>query len=462
MAAKAQARSTGQAEETAQASPPSPGPLTSRLKGWGRAHRAELLLFAVSYVVLACFSSQRFLRQSAAPHFIYQAQAWLDGRMDIDPQVLPNPEDWACVREEAGEKVRCVPPIRPTDKIYVSFPDFPALVMLPFVAVNGYQFNDTSFGVFVGALAIALFFSLLQLLSSLGESARSRNENLVLALLLGFGTLFFYCAIRGEVWFSAQVMGVALTCLYLRFAVRARRPFWAGVLFSMAVLTRTPLLFAGSFFLVELLCPEKGPRLAQLKASLAAPRRWLPTLGWFVLGMAPLAIAAALYNQVRFGSPADFGHNFLFNNRVNADIDTYGLFNLHYLARNLQAAFLLLPRLSLQPLKLGYSPYGLSLFLTLPILVLLFTPKEKRRLDVALWLSVAVCALPGLLYQNTGYMQFGFRFSLDYTVYLLLLFALGGWSLKNRGVQALLVLGVLVNVWGAVAFHGYTEYVRHW
>lgn len=429
---------------------------------WMKAHRTELALFAVSYLILASFSAQRFLRQSAAPHFIYQAKAWLEGRADIDQSVLPNPEDWACVREVGGEKTRCTPPVQPSDKFYVSFPDFPAVVMLPFVAVNGYQFNDTSFGVFIGALAIVAFFSLLQLLTALGESGRTRNENLLLSLLLGFGTVFFYCAIRGEVWFSAEVMGVLFTCLYLRFAVRARRPVWAGVLYSMAVLTRTPLVFAGIFFLVELLCPEKGNRLAQLKAALRAPRGWLPTLGKFALGAAPLAIAAAVYNQVRFGGLADFGHNFLFNNRVNADIDTFGLFNLHYLPRNLEAAFLLLPKLSLHPLKLGYSPYGLSLFLTLPVLLLLFTPKEKRRLDVALWLAVAVCALPGLLYQNTGYMQFGFRFSLDYTPYLLLLFALGGWSLKKPGVKALMVLGVVVNFWGAVAFSGYTEYVRHW
>jgi hypothetical protein len=73
-----------------------------------------------------------------------------------------------------------------------------------------------------------------------------------------------------------------------------------------------------------------------------------------------------------------------------------------------------------------------------------------------------VCALPGLLYQNTGYMQFGFRFSLDYTPYLLLLFAVGGWSLRHRAVLAAVGLGVLVNFWGAVAFRGYTELVRNW
>jgi hypothetical protein len=73
---------------------------------------------------------------------------------------------------------------------------------------------------------------------------------------------------------------------------------------------------------------------------------------------------------------------------------------------------------------------------------------------------VAATALPGFLYQNTGYVQFGFRFSLDWTPYLVLLLAVGGWSFRARGVQLLLGLGVLVNFWGAVAFRGYTELVR--
>ncbi|MFL5320601.1 MAG: hypothetical protein ACJ790_13150, partial [Myxococcaceae bacterium] len=64
---------------------------------------------------------------------------------------------------------------------------------------------------------------------------------------------------------------------------------------------------------------------------------------------------------------------------------------------------------------------------------------------------------------NDGYAQFGFRFSLDYTVYLLLLLALSGWSLlKNWAVIAAAVFGIVVNFWGAVAFRGYTEYVRNW
>ncbi|NTX37985.1 MULTISPECIES: hypothetical protein [unclassified Myxococcus] len=432
------------------------------LRVWFAAYRVEVLLFVVAFVVLSSFSSQRFLRQSAAPHFIYQAQSWLEGRLDVDPQVLPNLEDWACVRQMGGEKVRCEGRPLPDDRWFVSFPSFPAVAMLPFVALHGYQFNDTSFGVIVGALAVALFYSLLRFLAKEGETARTRDENVVLALTLAFGTLFFYCAIRGEVWFSAEVMGVALTCLYVRNALRAHRPVLAGVFFSMATLTRTPLFFAGLFFVLEALCPGPGPRLEQLKAL---GRNWKPAarkVGLFALGAAPLGLLAAGYNVYRFGRLSEFGHAFLFNNRVNVDIDRWGLFHWEYLGRNLEAAFLKWPSLSLAPLKLGYDPRGLTLLLTLPLLVFLLIPKLRPRLHWPLWLTVAVCALPGLFYQNTGYMQFGFRFSLDYTPYLLLLFAIGGWSLRQRVVLATLALGVLVNFWGAVAFRGYTELVRNW
>jgi hypothetical protein len=426
------------------------------------AHQVELAIFAGSFFLFASFSSFRFLRQSAAPHFIYQARSWLDGRLDLDPEVLPNLEDWACVREIQGKKVRCQGARLPTDKWYVSFPPFPALAMLPFVALHGYQFNDTSFGVMVGSLALVLFYLLLQRLSAERESGRNQAENAGIAAILGFGTLFFYCTIRGEVWFSAEVMGVALTFLYCLFALRARRPALAGLFFSMAVLTRTPLAFAGLFFVLEALCPEAGRRLAQLARLKTEYKPALRKLALFCLGAAPLALPAAINNYLRFGSWGEFGHKFLYNNRVNADIDRYGLFSLHYLGRNLAAAFGKLPQIQLNPLRLGYDPHGLSLLLTLPLLIFLLIPKERRRLHWPLWLTVAACALPGLFYQNDGYIQFGFRFSLDYTPYLLLLFAIGGWSLKNRWVLSATALGVLVNFWGAVAFRGYTEMMRHW
>ncbi len=560
----------------AKAQQPAAAPAWAGMKLWASAYRIELILFAVSYVALASFSSQRFLRQSAAPHFIYQAKSWLDGRLDLDASTLPNYEDWACVREVSGVKQRCEGQIRETDHWYVSFPSFPAVVMLPFVAVNGYQFNDTSFGVFIAALAVALFYAWLRQLSQKEGSGRSELENVVIAATLGFGTVMFYCALRGEVWFSAEVMGVVFTCLYARNAVGARRPLLAGVFFSMAVLTRTPLLFSGVFFLAEVLCPTKGKRIEELKALGKGFGAAGPKLTRFAMGAAPLAVLHAAYNQMRFGSVAEFGHRFLYNNRVNPDIDTWGLFHPHYLARNVDAALVMLPEL--RNGQLLYSPWGMSLLLTLPLLVFVFFPSTKpkaaiaaaacagaviflsyvmpeqsppprefpignrpvlvwvavlalycvwmagsledeklrlrmliasvvgaaalawavpqlkagvndaasvlawagvftlfaawfialvrgddgARLRVPLLVAALACALPGLLYQNTGYAQFGFRFSIDYAPYLLAAFAVSGWSLKHRGVQLALGVGFVVAVWGAVAFRGYTEGVRGW
>lgn len=493
-------------------------PTQAAVKLWLSAYRVELLLFAISFVVLAGFSSMRFLRQSAAPHFVYQSKAWLEGRLDLDPQVLPNLEDWACVREVGGVKKRCEGQILVSDKWYVSFPSFPAVVMLPFVALHGYQFNDTSFGVFFGALAIALFYAWLRQLQQREGSGRTDVENIVLAVTLGFGTLFFYCAIRGEVWFAAEVMGVAFTCLYARNAMGARRPVLAGLFFSMAVLTRTPLLFSGVFFVMEAVCPTPGKRVAELKALGPEARR---KLGLFAAGAAPLALWHAWYNQARFGSFATFGHEFLYNNRVNADIDAWGLFHPHYLARNVDAALVMLPEL--RGGNLLYSPWGLSLLLTLPLLVFIFvSPQKKQSLQLSIgaaaavvvlsarfpeeppppgdfpighrgmivWLAVVAlfgvwwvgfsqdekqarlkvplvvtalcCAVPGLFYQNTGYAQFGFRFSVDYAPYLLAAFAVSGWPLRHRAVQVALGLGFMVNFWGAVGFRGYTEGMRGW
>ena len=416
------------------------------MRRWVILHRTELLIFLLAWVLLALFSGSRFLRQSGAPHFIYQAQAWLQGRPDIDPAVLPNLEDWACVREMNGRKVRCEGPALPSDRWYVSFPPFPALLMLPFVALHGYQLNDTSFTVFLAALALVFFFRAAQRLSV--ESQRTQTENAALTGLLGFGTLFFYCAIRGEVWFTAEVLGAGLTSLYLSHAFKAHRPVWAGLFFAMATLTRTPLVFSGLFFVVQAIQQQGGAKAVAKRLVL------------FSAGAAPLAISAAGYNFYRFGSLGEFGHRFLYNNRVNADIDRFGLFHLHYLVRNLEAAFLALPRVSLDPFRLGYDPHGLSLLLTMPWLLLLLIPRARSRLQGPLWATVAVCALPGLFYQNTGYMQFGFRFSLDYTPYLVLLLAVSGWSLRTRWPRALIGLGVAVNLWGALAFRGYTEYIR--
>ncbi len=404
-----------------------------RWGAWARRHRFELGLFAACYLTLAVFSGPRYFHQSSAPHFIYQGKAWLAGQLhlEVDP---PDQEDWA----------------RVGDRFYVSFPPFPAVVMLPFVALHGYQFNDTSFTVFFGALNILLFFLLLERLSRSGDSPRSRKENLFLALMMGFGTVHFWACLRGEVWFTAQTMGVTLTCLYLLFAHQARRPFLAGLMLACASLTRTPLAFAFVFFLFELLFPD-----GRFDRDVLGVRR-RETLKKGLLFAAPLLVFAAVMmwlNWTRFGSPLEFGHSHLWNNRVNAWVDNFGLFHPHYLQQNLKAAFLALPTFSARPLNIGFDGHGMSIFLTTPLFLLLLWPRRRARLSRALWASVVVVALPALFYQNDGYFQFGYRFSLDWTPFLFLLLAIGARKMDWKFIVLGLV-GIYMGLWGAISFSG--------
>ena len=385
---------------------------------WLRAHRLEIALLAGSFAVLALFSGSRFGRQSHAPHFIYQADAWLHGQLHLR---VPPPDlnDWA----------------RVGDRWYVSFPPGPALLMLPGVALFGFEYVDVSFTVFFASLNVLLFFLVLERLRRTGDSPRTRGEDAALALLFAFGTVAFSCSIRGEVWFTAEVLGVTASCLFLLAAHRAAHPLLAGLAWSFAAVTRTPLVFTALFFVLEAWrVPSRGRKLLR-----------------FAAGAAPLLAFAAATNWARFGSPADFGHAHFYANRVNADIRRHGLFSVHYLGKQLRAAFLRLPRI--EGGRLGYDPDGMSLFVTTPLFLLLLFPRARPRLHLPLWLTVAATALPGFLYQNTGYVQFGYRFSLDYTPYLFLLLAIGARPM-SRWFWALALFGVAVNAWGALVFAG--------
>jgi hypothetical protein len=406
-------------------------------RSWAGAHRVDLLLFGFVLFAYALSSGSLLAHQSQAPHFVWQADAFLHGRLHVGPP--PNLNDWAFQN----------------GRWYVSFPPFPAVLMMPFVAAAGLGVNDVTFTLPFAAANVSLLYLLLRRIQRLEGGTQSEWDHAVFALLFGFGTLAWSSSIRGEVWFTAEVIGVTLTLLYLHAALRARHPLWAGVALACGSITRTPILFSGVFFLLELLSDGQPLSSGNLRGAFTDPQRRKQMgkrLASFVAPMAAIAIPVAWMNQARFGSPFEFGHSHLYANRVNADIRAHGLFSFHYLARNLRSAFFLLPKIQLNPLRLDYDPNGMSLFVTTPLFALLFFPRQRPRLWTPLLITAAAVAIPGFFYQNNGWQQFGFRFSLDYTPYLILLLAISGRALD--GIFWLLAtVAIAVNAWGAAAFN---------
>ncbi len=422
---------------------------------WEKRWAIPLAIFAASSAVYCVTSGERLFSPSPNNHYVHLAQAWLDGRLDLEGSP-PGTNDWACFDRE--ERAAC-----PSGRFsftgeeaeryrwHVSFPPLPAILLSPLVAVFGLATWDRLFWALFAGLAPAFLFLVLRLVRESGRSGRTVRDDLVVTALFAVGSVYFFVAVQGSVWFAAHVVATAAICLYLSFSFEARRPAFAGLMLGLAFLSRPATLLLAPFFLLEAIrrsrTPDKG---AYSLAWLAA------LLGRFGLPLAVLVLLAMWHNFARFHDPFEFGHRFL-QIRWRSRIETWGLFDLHYLKRNLTVFLASLPWLYASSPFVRISRHGLALWFTTPNLLWSLWPKRFDATIAALWAAVIPTSLCTLLYQNTGWIQFSYRFSLDYLPLIFLVIALG----KRRFGPAFLacaVFSVVVNTFGAVTFDRYPQF----
>src|SRR5690606_23153269 len=237
-----------------------------------------------------------------------------------------------------------------------------------------------------------------QHLTRLGVCTRSLQDNAFLTVLSGMRANVLWCSILGQVWFTALVIGVTFTLLYILCAIDTRHPFLAGFFLAFAMMTRTPLAFSCVFFGYFLLFPNGRLRRTG----------WGEFFGKAIAFSIPILCAGFFLmwmNEARFENRFEFGHTYLAQGQLYR-IQQYGLFNYHFLSKNLTAAFTLLPRIQPYAPYVILSKHGMSLFLTTPPLLYFFAYRSGvRRIDRkwfwALVVTVAAVAVPGMFYQNT-------------------------------------------------------------
>jgi len=473
--------------------------------------RLYAALFAVGLVVYGMFAWSRIGHQSSAPHFVYQANAWLHGSIAVDPP-LPG-DDWAVVETvelvdgtqvegrrmltrmafktlDGTELPSCLPPsarvtrcASPTSQVkeskgythYVSFPAVPSILMIPSALIGGRTGNDVIPTILFAALILPLTLLVLRRLADAGLSTRSVRDDLWLVALLAFGSVLLFSSVQGKVWYTAHVIGIVLALIYGWASIEARRPIVAGLALGAAALTRTSMAFMFPLFVAEVwrmaarATARDVPANASASMNLRAGRKAMlhairRPLIEFAIPIAVFAIAGMIYNYVRFHSPTEFGHSYLaLGNhdpvRQQQQIEQFGLAGYHYLARNLSVAFTLLPDILPHAPYVQISGHGLALWITTPALLLLVWPRHKGPLHRPLWLTTLFVALPSLLYMNSGWVQFGYRFSLDYMVFLVMLLAVGGRPM-SRVFKTLIVIGIVINLFGAWSFDRDWKYYR--
>ena len=120
--------------------------------------------------------------------------------------------------------------------------------MAPFVAIWGLSFNDVIWNAMWAGLNPMLLFLLLRHLRARGESRRSQVDDLWLTAMFGVGSVYYFCSVLGQVWFSAQIVAVTLSIGYVWASLGARRPMLAGLFVALGFATRPPWLVIPLFF----------------------------------------------------------------------------------------------------------------------------------------------------------------------------------------------------------------------
>jgi hypothetical protein len=432
------------------------------------AHRRAIAVFVLAFAGLAVLSGKQLGRPSGNAHFVHMADGWLDGRLALEDKPPGWRErkfdDWAVVwtlELQDGSELRGYPCrtdecartkgrretwwivgrgwvelerrdiVRRHDTWYVSFPPGPAAVMLPFVAVFGLRTPDVLLTCVAGALVPLVLVLLLD--RERGTDSGKGTEHLLAAAAWTFGSPATLLAANGRVWFTAQIFGALFLVLYLFAGWRARRPGLAGMCLAIAIACR-PINHLPALVVFLWFWWREG------RARRALAR--------FLVPLVVVGLAVAWLNVARFGDPFEFGHRFL-EVRWQARMQELGLFDVAYLRRNLECMLWLLPQWQGAVPFLRVSMHGTALWLGSAWVVLAAFARERFSGRAVVWLAALGSAIPSLLYQNSGQIQFSYRFAVDWLPLVLVAIVLGGGFRRRTLAATLVVLSIAVQSWGA-------------
>jgi hypothetical protein len=411
--------------------------------------RTLVLALGIYAIVTAVFAvttaPERLTTHTPFNHFALMADAWLHGRLDLGgpPPGYTGNNDFALFH----------------DRTFVSFPPLPALLIAPIVKLSGgpEHTRDGLFFLFFAGVGPSVLFLALEKLSRLGRARRSEGENLALALSFAFGTVYWFSSVQGTVWFAAHTVAVALTTVYLYCCIDAAHPAAAGLALALGFATRTPVGFAFPLFFYEAYraaARTDAPAEASLAPTLgrADARELVDRLAIFAAPASAVLAAVFLHNRARFGDPFEFGHRFL-TIVWRPRIERWGLESYHYLGRNLAVVLTNLPyaHTGVPGVPFQINVHGLALWITSPFFAWALWPKRTSGLYWALAATALAVALPNLLYQNSGWVQFGYRFSNDFAPFVIAMIAVGGRRLSPP-FWLCVAFAFAVNAFGALTF----------
>lgn len=310
---------------------------------------------------------------------------------------------------------------------YVVFPPMPALLLLPFVAIFGVSFPQPYLSILLGAVNVGLSYLVF-------EKLFGRQVARWTSILYAFGTIQWYHAEVGSAWYLAHISALFFMWLALLETVTRKRLFLIGLFIGGAYLSRLPTLFMIVF--------------APLFFSHSKLRIFFRNLFKIGLGIFPAVIINGIYNYARFGVFYDKGYTLL--PILGEPWYKYGFLSIRYIPIHLKEMFFSMPHFIDKPPYVIPSLFAMSILLTTPAFLLILRARFSEKVLLASLASILFIALPDLLHGGNGFTQFGYRHTLDFMPFLLILVASGLHKRIDVLAKILVILSILVNLWGVV------------
>jgi hypothetical protein len=368
------------------------------------AHFELLSTVAVAAVVTAIYLYTSSRERESLDYFVRLADAFLHGRLTL----LEAPS-WLNELIPAGP-----------GQWYVAYPPLPAVLLVPIVAIFGTDIHEQVVSSVIGGAAVGLAWLLF------GVFALTTRARLALTAAFGLGTVLWYVAEVGSVWYFAHVVAVFFVLAALNLAFRGRAPLLVGLCLGFAATSRLPVVLAAPVFAALLLRLGWPPRLPPLAVVV---RRLTP----FAIGLAIPIAGYALYNVARWGTVLDVGYVRIPGVLEDQFYVDHGILSVWYVPRNLFAIFFRSWNYVDAPPYLQPSWWGLSLFLTTPLYLWLFRARLRDPRVLYALGGTALVAIPIVTHGNVGISQFGYRFSLDFQPLLFIVLA----TVFERGMSRL-------------------------
>lgn len=311
----------------------------------------------------------------------------------------------------------------------IPFPPVPAIILIPFIKIFK-NITQQQVSIIFGSINTLLVYFLL-------KKYTNTKNSVLLSIFFSLGTVAFWAAVIGTTWYFAHT--IALTFLILSLiSHKNEKHFLAGLFFAFAVLCRYPILVGGIYFLLELY---------------KKPKKLISFLG----GAFVFIPVQLIYNYLRFGSIFDMGYYEVYKQYIsssypytirqlfNPAASYFGYMDIRNIPLHL-FTFLIFPPIITQNLSINPSPYGMGILFTSPLLLISLWPNLKIKMERDIFFGGLFIVFVDFLHYTQGWVQFGYRFLLDFLPFFLIILALR--FKPKKKYLLLLIISVIVNFWG--------------